>query len=90
MYVILQLYEYLYLGILTLLRVVILCKPEIYLQVYEYFYIIYYSYFKTCNNTLLISFVDFYMNTIGDMQNEMNFFHHYNEIEYNHYFEIFF
>ena len=24
------------------------------------------------------------MNTIGDMQNEMDFYDHYNEFEYNH------
>ena len=24
------------------------------------------------------------MNTIGDMQNEMDYTHHYNEFEYNH------
>ena len=27
------------------------------------------------------------MNTIGDMQNEMDYLYHYNEFEYNHDFE---
>ena len=27
------------------------------------------------------------MNTFGDMQNEMYFYNHYNEFEYNHDFE---
>ena len=31
--------------------------------------------------------VDYYMNTIGDMQNEMDFSYHCNEFEYNHDFE---
>ena len=29
------------------------------------------------------------MNTIGDMQNEINIFYHYNMFEYNHDFVIF-
>ena len=29
------------------------------------------------------------MKTIGDMQNEMNFYGHCNEFEYNHDYEIF-
>ena len=28
--------------------------------------------------------MDCYKNTIGDMQNEMNFYGHHNEFEYNH------
>ena len=31
--------------------------------------------------------VDYYMNTIDDMQNERDFFYHCNEFEYNHDFE---
>ena len=34
--------------------------------------------------------VDYYTNTIGDMQNEMDFYGHCNEFEYNHDFVIFF
>ena len=31
--------------------------------------------------------VDYYLNTIGNMQNEMHFFYHYNVFEYIHDFE---
>ena len=33
--------------------------------------------------------VDYYKNTIGDMQNEKDFYSHYNDFEYNHDFVIF-
>ena len=29
-------------------------------------------------------YLDYYMNTIDDMQNEMDFYSHYNEFVYNH------
>ena len=35
------------------------------------------------------SIADYYMNTIGDMQNEKDFFYRCNEFEYNHDFVIF-
>ena len=35
-----------------------------------------------------VSIPDCYMNTIGDMQNEMDFYDHYNEFEYNHDFQL--
>ena len=77
----------------------------VYLHFYEWLYYVYqrytYKYMSTYTyfiirilirvlKLFLISLVDYYMNTIGDMQNELNFFTHYNEIEYNHSFEIFF
>ena len=34
--------------------------------------------------------VDYYINTIDDMQNEMDFYGHCKKFEYNHYFEQFF
>ena len=34
--------------------------------------------------------VDCYMNTIGDMQNEMDFFYHWKKFQYNHDCVIFF
>ena len=34
-------------------------------------------------------YLGYYMNTIGDMQNEMYCLYHYNEIEYIHDFVIF-
>ena len=34
--------------------------------------------------------MDCYKNTIGDMQNEMDFYGHYNMFEYNHDFLNFF
>ena len=36
------------------------------------------------------SFVDYYMNTIGDMQNEKKFFYHCKKFEYNHDYVIVF
>ena len=39
---------------------------------------------------ILYHIVDYYMNTIDDMQNEKDFFYHCNEIENDHDFEIVF
>ena len=36
-----------------------------------------------------MNIVDCYMNTIGDMQNGMNYFYHCKKFEYNHDFEQF-
>ena len=32
--------------------------------------------------------MDYYINTIYDVQNKKNFFHHYNVFEHNHIFEL--
>ena len=34
--------------------------------------------------------LDYYTNTIGDMQNEMDFYDYCNEFQYNHDYVIFF
>ena len=44
---------------------------------------------NSCNYTITL-FVDYYIKTIGDMQNEMDFFYHCNEFVYNLDYEIFF
>ena len=44
-----------------------------------------YKYLNRCNYTITY-FVDYYKNTIDDMQNEKNFFYHCNEFEYILYF----
>ena len=44
---------------------------------------------NSCNYTITY-FVDYHMNTIGGMQNEMDFFGRCNMFVYNHDFVIFF
>ena len=46
-------------------------------------------YLNSCNYTFYINIVDYYINTIGDMQSEMDFVYHCNEFEYNQDFVIF-
>ena len=40
--------------------------------------------FTFMNRVFILVYQDCYMKTIGDMQNEMCFYDHYNEFEYNH------
>ena len=44
---------------------------------------------KLIHTSIIIPYhiVDYYTNTIGDMQNEMYFFYHCNKFEYNHDYE---
>ena len=41
------------------------------------------QYLNKCTYTIT-SLWNYYMNTIDDMQNEMDFYGYYNEFEYNH------
>ena len=46
-----------------------------------------YKYFSICIRIHVIiphHIVDYYMNNIDDMQNEMDFFYHCKKFEYNH------
>ena len=62
---------------------------------YKYFMYTKYNYMYMCKSTntsncisihvsIPFKIVDYYKNTIGDMQNKKYFYGHYNECEYNH------
>ena len=44
-------------------------------------------YSNTCKNIILNKYSYKYMKTIGNMQNKMDFYDYYNEIEYKHDYE---
>ena len=40
--------------------------------------------FTFMNKVFILEYLDYYMNTSGDMQNEKYFYDHYKKFEYNH------
>ena len=40
--------------------------------------------FTFMNRVFILVYLDYYINTIDDMQNEMDYLNHYNEFEFNH------
>ena len=53
------------------------------MSTYTYFFIL----IRIHVSIYLFKIVDCYMNAIGDMRNEMDFYDHYKMFEYNHDFE---